>query len=545
LRAEDLTVDEVRTGAPEPGAAPLREKLRRPGAFVVAAELVTSRGSLTSKSGQELVAKARELAADPRFDVLSITDNPGGHAMLAPDALGTDLVSRGQEVVIHLACKDWNRNALESRGWSLASQGFDNVLALSGDYPVGGHRGLAAPVFDVDSVGLLRLLSDMNDGLRDDRRLDVSLNRTDFFLGCVVTNHKRLEREVMPQYFKLRKKAEAGARFVINQIGWDARKDDELLRWIRRERLGLFAIANVYLLSRTAARAFHAGRIPGVIVTDELLEVAEHHGASPDRGRAFFLDLAAKHVAVAQGLGFNGVYIGGHATAATFGEILARADSYRTGDWRDLARTIHYSFPDEFFFFEHDPETGLSSDTPSAPYVESKRRRNTDLRVPLTYRFSRQLHRAVFADDAPLFPAGQAVYRAIERAPKLVGRTAHALEQAGKVALFECRDCGDCSLPDIAYVCPESKCAKNQRNGPCGGTRDGLCEVYDSECIWSQAYERLKAYGEEESMLEGPVVVNDNALRRTSAWANTFLKRDHHGRAAIPAIQVDDERSVR
>mgnify|MGYP001096334471 CR=1 FL=1 len=61
-----------------------------------------------------------------------------------------------------------------------------------------------------------------------------------------------------------------------------------------------------------------------------------------------------------------------------------------------------------------------------------------------------------------------------------------------KVPLFGCRDCGDCSLPEIAYVCPESQCAKNQRNGPCGGTREGLCEVYDTECIWSQAYERLK-----------------------------------------------------
>ena len=78
--------------------------------------------------------------------------------------------------------------------------------------------------------------------------------------------------------------------------------------------------------------------------------------------------------------------------------------------------------------------------------------------------------------------------------------------------LFHCRDCGDCSLPDIAYVCPESMCAKNQRNGPCGGTRDGRCEVYDSECIWSQAYERLKGYGEEEGMLDGPVVVKDGAL---------------------------------
>jgi methylenetetrahydrofolate reductase (NADPH) len=473
---------------------------------------------------------ARELAADPRVDVLSITDNPGGHAMFSPDALGTDLISRGQEVIIHLACKDWNRNALESRGWQLSSQSFDNVLALSGDYPVMGHRGLAAPVFDIDSVGLLSLFSEMNEGLRDERRPDTRLDRTDFFLGCVVTNHKRYEREVMPQYFKLRKKAQAGARFVINQIGWDARKDDELLRWIRHDGLQLYALANVYLLSRTAARAFHKGRIPGVIVTDELLALAERHGAGPDKGRAFFVDLAAKHVAVARGLGFDGIYLGGHMPAATFGEILDTAGSYGTDDWRELSREIRFPFEDEFYLFEPDPETGLSSDEVSAAYLESKRRRKTDLRVPLKYRVSRRLHDAVFASEAPLFGAGKAFYRGVEKAPRPVGKAAHALEQAAKVSLFGCKDCGDCSLPEIAYVCPESQCAKNQRNGPCGGTRDGLCEVYDTECIWSEAYERLKAYGEEESMLDGPVVVKDNALQGTSAWANTFLGRDHLAR---------------
>ena len=52
--------------------------------------------------------------------------------------------------------------------------------------------------------------------------------------------------------------------------------------------------------------------------------------------------------------------------------------------------------------------------------------------------------------------------------------------------------------------------------------------VYDSECIWSLAYERLRAYGDEESMLTDPVVTKDHALAGTSAWANLFLGRDHH-----------------
>ena len=98
--------------------------------------------------------------------------------------------------------------------------------------------------------------------------------------------------------------------------------------------------------------------------------------------------------------------------------------------------------------------------------------------------------------------------------------------------MFGCKDCGDCSLPDIAYLCPESQCAKNQRNGPCGGTRLGKCEVGEKDCIWSLAYERLKVYGEEEQMLAGPVVIKDNALMGTSAWGNTFLGRDHNAAAA-------------
>lgn len=508
-----------------------RQRLGQPDVFVVATELVTSRGIVTAASARALIEKARALAEDPRIDVLSITDNPGGHAMLAPDTLGTDLLTRGAQVIIHLSCKDWNRAALESRGWKLASEGFHNVLALSGDYPApSGYRGTAAPVFDLDSVGLLKLYDEMNQGLPDTRHPGERLEQTNFFLGCVVTNHKRLEREVVPQYLKLRKKTQAGARFVINQIGWNARKDDELLRYIKRAGLGLRALANVFLLSPASARAFHAGRIPGVVVTDELLALAERHGSSEDRGHAFFVDLAARQMATARRLGFDGAYLGGQASAETFGEVIERSEQYAEAEIRELTSQLHHGRPGEFYMFAPDPDTGLASDQLDPEYVSSTERRRTDLPVPASYRVSRQAHRLLFDPEAPLFGPARKLYEKIERAPRLAGRGAHLLEQMAKVPMFSCEDCGDCSLPDIAYVCPESMCAKNQRNGPCGGTRDGRCEVYETECIWSAAYERLKAYGEADTMLETPVVIKDNALQGTSAWANNFLDRDHNGK---------------
>ena len=65
----------------------LRERLQS-GGFAVAVELVTSRGMVTAKTSRATIDMAHELAADPRIDVISITDNPGGHAMLAPTQWG-------------------------------------------------------------------------------------------------------------------------------------------------------------------------------------------------------------------------------------------------------------------------------------------------------------------------------------------------------------------------------------------------------------------------------------------------------------------------
>jgi methylenetetrahydrofolate reductase (NADPH) len=130
----------------------LRQLLRETNTFVTCVELVTSRGLITERNGRRVLELARGLAQHPHVHALSITDNPGGNAMISADTLGTDLISRGQEVIIHLACKDWNRNALQSRGWKLASEGFNNVLALSGDYPTDGYQGQASGVFDLDRL---------------------------------------------------------------------------------------------------------------------------------------------------------------------------------------------------------------------------------------------------------------------------------------------------------------------------------------------------------------------------------------------------------
>ncbi len=513
-----------------------KEHLTNTDTFLFCVELVTTRGIILEKRGKKVLELARRLVEYDRIHALSITDNPGGNAMLSPDTLGTDLISRGQEIIIHLSCKDWNRNALQSRAWTLASAGFNNILTLSGDYPTGGYQGDSAPVFDIDSVGLLEMLNEMNRGMQVEgpKRGSVELlDRTNFFLGTVVSPFKLHERELMPQYFKLEQKIASGAAFVITQIGFDSRKLDELLRYMAVKGMRVPVIANVYVLSRVAARFFHQGAIPGCIVSSKLMELVEKQGASRDKGKGFFLEFAAKQIAVARGLGYRGVYLGGHLAFRDYRKIMEIEESFGPEDWRIFAKDISFPQPGEFYYFEPDNQTGLNSTQINRTYLASKKEtslKTARSKIPKGYKFNRFFHHRVFEKGSLGFRIGKRVFTKIENGGKRLKAITHAAEYALKATAFDCRDCGDCSLPDIAYLCPDSQCAKNQRNGPCGGTRQGTCEVGEKKCIWSLAYDRLKAYGEEEKMLRRPPVFRDGSLRGTSAWGNTFLGLDHNAK---------------
>ena len=147
--------------------------------------------------------------------------------------------------------------------------------------------------------------------------------------------------------------------------------------------------------------------------------------------------------------------------------------------------------------------------------------------VTAVYQISKLAHATMFARGTA-FARWGAKACAHSKDPMQGPKALRALEHVSKAVLYQCKDCGDCSLPDIAYLCPESQCAKNQRNGPCGGTREGRCEVDGyGDCIWLRAYERLKHDGHEAKLLDHVPVIQNQGLRGTSAWANLWLGRDH------------------
>jgi hypothetical protein len=100
------------------------------------------------------------------------------------------------------------------------------------------------------------------------------------------------------------------------------------------------------------------------------------------------------------------------------------------------------------------------------------------------------------------------------------------------------------ALTDVAYRCPMSRCPKNQRNGACGGSFNGWCEVHSGKrrCVYVAAYARLKHYGE-ESRLDGEAVSPCNwDFYQTSSWINFYLGRDHTARRlGIPEVKKEGE----
>ena len=254
-----------------------RDMLARP-EFYYGAEVVTTRGlPAPAEVSTGLVPFARALLENPRIGWVSITDNPGGGPMLPPDWLAGQIAERRDQVVLHLTCKDLNRNGLEAAAWRYAAEGFNNILALTGDYPTTGFGGVAGPVFDLDAVGLVSLLESMNRGLRVPGRSgkQETLSQTRFFTGCVVSPFKRHERELLPQYFKLLRKIRAGAQWVIPQLGYDMRKFHEVKLFLESRNMLRPIIGNAYRLTKGAARLFNSGKLAGCVVTDALVAEIE------------------------------------------------------------------------------------------------------------------------------------------------------------------------------------------------------------------------------------------------------------------------------
>lgn len=518
---ESLGLTEKISNKLDEKANPLKEAILDPDTFCVTWEQIPGRGAFEIQQEQVIdnVAKAAE---GGRIHALSVTDNPGGNPALSTEMLCAEIKKLGTEPLVHLACRDKNRSEIESMLYGLAAEGVRNILVLSGDYPSQeGFEGRPKPVFDVDPVNVVRLVETMNRGLEHQMMgKKVTLAPTDFFAGVCVSPFKKLESELMAQYAKLKKKIEAGAKFIITQVGYDARKYHELIQWLRLSHFNVPALVNIYILPHGAAKLMNANKIPGCVVTNKLVAELGEEAKTPDKGKSGRLLRAAKLYAIAKGMGYAGAHIGGHGITYDMVEFIMQKGEELSKNWESLVAEFDYPQPDGFYLFERDPKTGLNTETWAKRPSEPSR--------PLIYRFARLAHVVFFNEKGWQFNVFRGLAKWIDKT-HWATEVFDFFENMAKTALFHCMNCGDCALFDIAFLCPMSQCPKNQRNGACGGSYEGWCEVYPNEkqCIWVRAYDRLKAYHDEETMGSYIVPPCNWDLWQTSSWLNFFLGRDH------------------
>ena len=117
--------------------------------------------------------------------------------------------------------------------------------------------------------------------------------------------------------------------------------------------------------------------------------------------------------------------------------------------------------------------------------------------------------------------------RSIENHPLLL-KLVDGLETGTKRMILGCKHCGDCGIQHLAFLCPESQCPKHTRNGACGGSLNGNCEVHTSRrCVWTRAYERFASDGKLIELHAQCVPPRMWELDQTPSWLNFHLGRDH------------------
>lgn len=493
-----------------------RKSLLNPESFTVSLELVAGLG-YNDAAQKRVLAMANACAADSRIAAVSITDSPGGRPGINPSVLATEISRSGIEPIIHYTLKDKNRLCIESELYGLNRSRLHNLIIMTGDYPKKGfYNGSSKPVFDLDPVQTLGLISGMNAGQCNAR--GGTGTKTDFFAGCVTTPFKNVEAEIITEYIKLDKKVEAGADFIVSQIGYDIRKIHELRQYTKAHYPQIPLIGNIFVLNQKLSELIYNHRFTGCTIPKKLYQ--QFAGLDADNKSAGIM-WAAEMFGILKGLGYDGAHIGGeNLSIAEIDEIIDRG-SELAEHWQDLLPHFEGFDDGAFYLYTKDEETGLNTEILTDLSVLP-----TNDKMTFGYKALRRFHHLAFEKNGLTADICKRVGKSAAANKKM-----RSLERGVRSAILHCRDCGDCALAFTDLICPMTQCPKEQRNGPCGGSRNGFCELYPNKrsCIYVTAYNRLKQQGKVDD-LEKMIAPPNCGLYGTSEFHNFYSGKDTFGK---------------
>jgi methionine synthase / methylenetetrahydrofolate reductase(NADPH) len=264
------------------------------GEFVVSVQLDPPLGG----NSAGLIDAARVLQESGRAQFVDVNDNPRARArmsgLMASVAIQRDA---GIEAIPHLTPRDSTIAGLESQLLGAHAEGIRNVLAVTGDPPEAGDYPGTGAVYDVDAIGLVELISRLNDGTDfHGRAIDAP---TSFFTGVAVNptaDDLGLEVE------RFHRKVEAGARFAMTQILFDPDYVDAFL-----ERIGgvspIPLLVGVWPIRSLELAVRVHNETPGIVVPEHVQERYRAAGANAaEVGGRLAHELIARAREVASGV---------------------------------------------------------------------------------------------------------------------------------------------------------------------------------------------------------------------------------------------------
>ncbi len=237
--------------------------------FFVSVELDPPRGI----NPQKILAGAALLAGHG-VDAINVADSPMARVRMSAQSL-TYLVMRHYpqfETILHFTCRDRNLMGIQADLLGAHAMGLRTILALTGDPPSAGDYPNVTAVYDVDSVGLIRVIQKLNQGT------DLAGNpigeRTNFAIACAVNpTADDLDLEVA----RFREKLDAGADFAMTQPFYDMAVWDAFLA--RFGPIGIPVLLGILPLQSFRHAEFMHHEVPGITVPEALREKLREAGA--------------------------------------------------------------------------------------------------------------------------------------------------------------------------------------------------------------------------------------------------------------------------
>jgi len=244
---------------------------------------------------------------------VNVTDMQSASLKATGLGLCIKLKQAGVEPILQMTGRDRNRMALMGDALAAASFGIDTMLALTGDHPVVGDCRDAKPVYDLDSVGILKMLSKMEETGCDCGGNELAGGAPKFYKGASVTP---VYEPLFLQINKLRQKVEAGAMYIQTQGIFDLDTYKRFLEAVDKAGIKTHIMAGIIPLKAAGMAKYMNENVPGIDVPQHMIDrLAAAAAEGKEKGvkglpMKLGIEMAAEMIAKikAEGLG-DGVHI--------------------------------------------------------------------------------------------------------------------------------------------------------------------------------------------------------------------------------------------